>query len=159
MRIKPPITLTAVVAVVLLGGVGVIGCASVDAIDDAVAPTSPDGTPEPLPDTFITGVPAPEDGTVIDAPAAPVFATPGQLAAGGAVTLQPGQMLLVVPDGRKGGAFTGTGGSGDEGILLFEPADSVDDASFFARKPGKTTAWIAGTDGQRVSFDVTVATS
>jgi len=88
-----------------------------------------------------------------------LIATPSQLAAGGVVALKPGQMLLVVPDGRKGGAFTDTGGSGDDGILLLAPADSVDDASFFARKPGKTTAWIAGADGQRVSFDVNVATS
>ncbi|MDQ1176528.1 hypothetical protein [Microbacterium sp. SORGH_AS_0421] len=148
MNTKTLTALTVAVAVILVGGAGFIGGTAVTARHDAVAPHD---------STFIDGVPAPDDDT-IDAPSAPLILTPNQLAAG-AVTLKPGQVLLVVSAAPQGGTFTGTGGSSDDGIVQFEAADDTDDASFFAHKPGKTTAWVSGPDGQRVSFDITVATS
>lgn len=44
-------------------------------------------------------------------------------------------------------------------VIFIGGLERGDDASFFARKPGTTTAWVSGPDGQRVSFDITVATS
>ncbi|MDQ1135252.1 hypothetical protein QE410_000051 [Microbacterium sp. SORGH_AS 1204] len=147
MNVKTLTAVTAATAVILIGGVGFIGGTAVSAMQNTVAPHD---------STFIDGVPAPDDD-VIDAPVAPLIATPSQLAAG-AVTLEPGQALLVVLDAPQGRTFPGTGGSDDDGIVQFEASDGTDDAAFFAQKPGKTTAWVSGADGQRVSFDVTVAT-
>lgn len=147
MNTKNLTALTVAVAVILVGGAGFIGGTAVAAIQNAVAPHD---------STSIDGVPAPDD--IIDAPAAPMIVTPSQLAAG-AVTLEPGQVLLVVSDAPHGGTFTGTGGSGDDGIVQFDAADGNDNAAFFAQKPGTTTAWVSGADGQRVSFDVTVEIS
>jgi len=148
MNIKTLTALTAATAVILVGGLGFIGGTAVAAIQDAVAPHD---------SAYIDTFPAPDDDA-IDAPSAPLIVTPSQLAAG-AVTLQPGQTLLIVSDAPHGRTFTGTGGSGDDGIVQFEAANGTDDASFFAQKPGTTTAWVAAADGQRVTFDVTVATS
>lgn len=105
---------------------------------------------------ILVGVPAPDD--LIDAPAAPMIVTPSELAAR-AVTLEPDQVLLVVSDAPRGGTFTGTGGSGDDGIVPVDAADGNDNAALVAQKPGTTTAWVSGADGQRVSFDVTVEIS
>ncbi|MDQ1082607.1 MULTISPECIES: hypothetical protein [Microbacterium] len=146
MNIKTLTAVTIATGVILVGGVGFIGGTAVSALQNTVAPND---------STFIDGVPAPDD--VIDAPVAPLIATPSQLAAG-AVTLEPGQALLVVLEAPQGRTFPGTGGSDDESIVQFEASDGTGDAAFFAQKPGKTSAWIAGADGQRVSFDVTVAT-
>lgn len=148
MNIKTLTALTPATAVIFIGGLGLIGGTAVAALQDAIAPHD---------NTYIDAVPAPAYDA-IDAPSAPLILTPSQLAAG-PVTLQPGQTLLVVSDVPRGGTFTGTGGSSDDGIVQFEAADDTDDASFFAHKPGTTTAWVSGPDGQRVSFDITVATS
>lgn len=148
MNIKTLTAVTAATAVIFIGGLGFIGGTAVAALQDAVAPHD---------NTSIDTVPAPADD-VIDAPSAPLILTPNQLAAG-PVTLQPGQILLVVSDAPQGGTFTGTGGTSDDGIVQFEAADDTDNASFFAHKPGTTTAWVSGPDGQRVNFHITVATS
>jgi len=131
------------------------------------------GVPAPDSDTFIDGVPAPspddasasENGTFIRSEPAPLILTPGQLASK-SIALVPGQALLIVRDVDNGGAWTGAGGTGDDAVVRFEAATTAagDDeaeftAAFFAEKTGATTAWVAGPDGQRTTFDLTVAAS
>jgi len=148
MNVKTLTALTAATAAIFIGGLGFIGGTAVAALQDTIAPHD---------NTYIDVVRAPADDA-IDAPSAPLILPPNQLAAG-PLTLQPGQTLLIVSDAPQGGTFKGTGGSSDDGIVQFEAADDTDDASFFAHKPGTTTAWVSEPDGQRVSFDITVATS
>lgn len=158
MRIRTSTALMVVGAVVGIGGLGLIGYAAVVVAQDATAPHHSAFVDGPS-DTFVSGVPAPGDGSVIDAPAAPIIVTPGQLAAGETVAMQPGQALLIVGDEHGGGVFVGEGGAGDDDVLRFEAASGLDDASFFALHPGTTTAWVAGVDGRTVTFRVTVVSS
>ncbi|MDQ1111608.1 hypothetical protein QE418_001056 [Microbacterium testaceum] len=154
MRIR---TLSAVTASILAVGLMTGGAAAFAA---------------PQSDTFVDGVPAPAgdadetpdaDGVVLGGMPAPLMLTPADLAKG-PVTLQVGQTLVVVLDADNGGAFTGTGGSDDDTVAHFDAAVlSPDDdevslnAAFSAGKAGTTKGWIAGADGQRTTFDITVA--
>jgi len=163
MRIR---TLTAVTASILALGLMTTGAAAYAAAQE---------TPQPDQSTFIDGVPSPsddeditpdnEEGLFIDGEPAPLIVTPADLAQG-PVTLAPGQLLIVVLDAENGGIFSGTGGSDDNAVVAFEAAttgatddDASFNASFSAEKPGTTSAWIVGADGQRTTFDITVAAS
>jgi len=160
MRIR---TLTSVTASILALGLLTGGAAAFAASQE---PTADDRG------TFIDGVPAPDDnedvapddeqGFFIDGMPAPLFVTPADLAKG-PVTLTTGQSLVVVLDTENGGIFTGTGGTDDDAVVHFDAATvGADDdeasfnAGFSAEKVGTTKGWIAGTDGQRTTFDITV---
>jgi len=163
MRIR---TLSAVAASILAVGLLTGGAAAFAASHE---------TPATEQDTFIDGVPAPdqeedvtpdnEEGVFIDGMPAPLFVTPADLAKG-PVTLVAGQSLIVVLDVENGGIFTGTGGTDDDAVVHFDAATvGADDdeasfnAGFSAEKAGTTKGWIAGPDGQRTTFDITVAAS
>jgi len=166
MRIR---TLSAVTASILAVGLMTGGAAAFAAPQ---SDTFVDGVPAPQSDTFVDGVPAPAgdadeapdaDGVVLGGMPAPLMLTPADLAKG-PVTLQVGQTLVIVLDADNGGAFTGTGGSDDDSVAHFDAAVlSPDDdevslnAAFSAGKAGTTKGWIAGADGQRTTFDITVA--
>ncbi|MDQ1135754.1 hypothetical protein QE410_000553 [Microbacterium sp. SORGH_AS 1204] len=170
MRIR---TLSAVTASILAVGLMTGGAAAFAAPQESPAPqadTFVDGVPAPQDDTFIDGVPAPSgddeapdaDGVVLGGMPCPLVVTPADLAKG-PVTLQLGQALIVVLDADNGGAFTGTGGADDDAVVHFDAAvlSSDDDevslnAAFSADKVGSTKGWIAGADGQRTTFDITV---
>ena len=166
MRIR---TLSAVTASILAAGLMTGGAAAFAAPQ---SDTFIDGVPTPQSDTYIDGVPAPStdetpdaDGVVLGGIPAPLVLTPADLA-NGPVTLQVGQTLVVVLDADNGGAFTGTGGSDDDTVAHFDAAVlSPDDdevslnAAFSAEKAGITKGWIAGADGQRTTFDITVTAS
>jgi len=175
MRIR---TLTAVTASILAVGLMTTGAAAYAATQETTGTrqsTFIDGVPAPQDDTFIDGVPAPsqdedvtpdnEQGIVLDGQPAPLFLTPADLARG-PVTLAPGQLLVVVLDAENGGIFTGTGGTEDNAVVVFDAATAgaTDDnasfnAAFSAGKVGATKAWIVSPDGQRTAFDITVAAS
>jgi hypothetical protein len=102
---------------------------------------------------FIKGVPA------------PLIVTPAELAKG-PVSLELGQALVIVPDADQNGVWNGAGGSDDDTLLHFESAavgatddDASFNAGFSAEKLGTTKGWIAGPDGQRTTFDVTIVAS
>ncbi|MDQ1085138.1 MULTISPECIES: hypothetical protein [Microbacterium] len=159
MRIRTPTALTVLGAVVgMIGvgliGVGVIGYAPVVAARDAITSHLSAFVVGPR-DTLISGVRAP-GGSVIDAPAPPIIVTPDQLAAGGPVTMRPGQALYIVLDADP---LVREGGSSDDDVLRFGAADGVGDASFFALEPGTATAWVVGAGGWTVTFGVTVVSS
>ncbi|MDQ1175441.1 hypothetical protein [Microbacterium sp. SORGH_AS_0421] len=175
MRIR---TLTAVTASILAVGLMTTGAAAYAAAQETPNPdqsTFIDGVPAPQDDTFIDGVPSPsqdedvtpdnEEGIFIDGQPAPLFVTPADLAKG-PVTLAPGQSLIIVMDTETGGTFTGTGGTDDSTIVTFEAAttgatddDASFNAAFSAEKAGMTKGWVAGPDGHRTIFDITVAAS
>ncbi|MDQ1206288.1 hypothetical protein [Microbacterium sp. SORGH_AS_0862] len=178
MRIR---TLSAVTASILAVGLMTGGAAAFAAtqsdtfVDGVPAPQSDtfvDGVPAPQDDTYIDGVPAPSadetpdaDGVVLGGMPAPLMLTPADLAKG-PVTLQVGQTLVIVLDADNGGAFTGTGGADDDTVAHFDAAvlspdeDEVSlNAAFSAEKAGTTKGWIAGADGQRTTFDITVTAS
>jgi len=153
---------TAVTASILTAGLLSGGAAAFAAAQDDA------GTPDEAP--FIHGVATPDEylDTVADADAfikgmpAPLIVTPAELAKG-PVSLELGQSLIIVPDADQNGVWTGTGGSDDDTLLAFEPGvvgatddDASFNAGFSAEKLGTTTGWIAGPDGQRTTFDVTV---
>ncbi|MDQ1085135.1 MULTISPECIES: hypothetical protein [Microbacterium] len=163
MRIR---TLSAVTASILAVGLMTGGAAAFAAAQEA---------PTPDQSTFVDGVPAPtdeadatsenEEGIFIDGEPAPLFVTPADLAKG-PVTLVTGQSLIVVLDTENGGIFTGTGGTDDDAVVHFDAATvGADDdeasfnAGFSAEKAGATKGWIIGTDGQRITFDITVTDS
>lgn len=163
MRIR---TLTVVTASILAVGLMTTGAAAYASVQE---------THDSNQSTFIDGVPSPdqdedatldnEEGLFIDAQPAPLFVTPADLAKG-PVTLAPGQSLVVVTDAENGGTFTGTGGTDDDSIVTFEAAatgatddDASFNAAFSAQKAGTTTGWIAGPDGHRTTFDITVVAS
>ena len=136
---------TAVTASILTVGLLTGGAAAFAATQDDTSGS--DETP------FIHGVPA------------PLLVTPAELAKG-PVSLEPGQALIIVPDADQEGVWTGTGGSDDDTLLHFVAAvtGATDDdvslnAGFSAEKAGTTNGWIAGTYGQRITFDVTIAAS
>lgn len=149
-------TLTAVTASILAVGM-MTGAAA------AFAATQETSAPDRGP--FIESVVAPQDDTFVDGVPAPLFVTPADLAKG-PVTLVPGQSLIVVLDAENGGIFTGPGGTDDDAVVHFDAAKvAADDdeasfnAGFSAEKAGTTKGWVAGPDGQRTTFDITVAAS
>ncbi len=124
---------------------------------------------------FISGVSTPDEhlddggeadaGTFLKGVPAPLIVTPAELAKG-PVSLELGQTLIVVPDADQDGVWTGTGGSDDDTLLHFESAvtGATDDdpsfnAGFSAEKVGTTKGWVAGPDGKRTTFDVTITAS
>ena len=156
---------TAVTASILTVGLLTGGAAAFAATQDDTSGS--DETP------FIHGVPTPDenldantdDGSFIHGVPAPLLVTPAELAKG-PVSLEPGQALIIVPDADQEGVWTGTGGSDDDTLLHFVAAvtgatddDASLNAGFSAEKAGTTKGWIAGTDGQRITFDVTIAAS
>ncbi|WP_307219892.1 hypothetical protein [Microbacterium sp. SORGH_AS_0888] len=166
--------MTASILAVGLMTTGAAAYAATQATPNPDQRTFIDGVPTPD-DTFIDGVPSPnhdedvtpdnEEGSFINGQPAPLFITPANLAKG-PVTLAPGQSLIIVTDTETGGTFTGTGGTDDNTIVTFEAAttgatddDASFNAAFSAEKAGTTKGWIAGRDGHRTSFDITVATS
>jgi len=161
-------TLTAVTASILAAGVMTGAAAAFAATQETSAPDRGpfiESVVAPQDDTFIDGVPAPQDDTFVDGVPAPLFVTPADLAKG-PVTLVPGQSLIVVLDVENGGIFTGTGGTDDDAVVHFDAATvAADDdeasfnAGFSAEKAGTTKGWIAGPDGPRTTFDITVAAS
>ncbi|KSU56228.1 hypothetical protein M3672_12925 [Microbacterium enclense] len=159
--------LTAVTASILTAGLLTSGAAAFAAAQDDT------GGGDEIP--FIHGVPTPDEyldadtdadaGTFIEGVPAPLIVTPAELAKG-PITLELGQALIVVPDADQDGVWSGTGGSDDDTVLHFEAAvigatddDASFNAGFSAEKAGTTKGWIAGPDGQRTTFDVTIAAS
>lgn len=103
-----------------------------------------------------------EDAPFIHGVPTPLIVTPAELARG-PLSLEVGQALIIVPDADHDGVWSGGGGSDDDTVLHFEAAvigatddDASSNAGFSAQKAGATKGWIAGADGQRTTFDVTI---
>lgn len=157
MRFRTITVLASATAAVLIGSAVVAGTSFLAARDTQASEPSTfiDGVPAPQLDTFIDGMPAPQPDTVVDGLPAPMVLAPSQLTAA-PITLVPGQALIVKVGGGGDSGWTGEGGTSDGAIVRFTAATSDENVSFFAQAPGQVSAWLVGSDAQRLTFTVTV---